>query len=283
MVDNEDELLRDLQVALSSVDRWLLRNHECGWVVNPDSQLADDDRLSDPFQLSHAIVSAIGIALDHAIALRTLVEGCRTCSPNGMNFLLNSYYSILRGVIENALRAVWLASPPTQAERVLRRLQLQADNVWNSENAAKAIRAPLPKARDVRVERIKEIARRAGVNSNGAVKRVSYSSIVRQAGAAISKLPIYQAQPGDRETEMADHVEALWRGCSGMAHGDIWAQLSLHDKHIVNQSANVATLKTTISTRAITTFTSEAFHMIDLAVHLFDQRNQPSTLPPSAN
>lgn len=214
--------------------------------------------------MSHAVASAIHVAVEHAESLRRLIEGCTTCNPNRLNFGLNSYYSLLRGALENAARAIWLLAPDTRPERVLRRLQLQADNIVNSEKAARAMGASMPRPLNVRLDRVREIAVRAGLDERLAVKRPGNLEIVRAAGRFLGE-----------DEDHADHTEAIWRSCSGAAHGDAWAGLSLHEREVRNSDGHVGTYEITASTHLLTTITSETFTLVTTAFRVFDLRNRP--------
>lgn len=261
--DKEQRNLRRLKRSLGEVDSWLARASRRDWAATvPGSPLAGDDKKADPFHVSHAVASAIHVAVDHADTLRRLIEGCGTCNPGQMTFGLNSYYSLLRGGLENAARAVWLLAPDSRPERILRRLRLQADNVWNSDKAARAMATTMTKPRETRLDRVREIAVRAGLDAQLAVKGTTNVEIIHAAGAYI----------GDDEGAL--HAEAIWRACSGAAHGDTWAGLSMHDKDIVSQAGNVATLQMTAATHLLTTITTETFTVINTAHRLFDLRNR---------
>ena len=75
--------------------------------------------------------------------------------------------------------------------------------------------------------------------------------------------------------DAAQHIEGLWRACSGAAHGDTWAWLSMHDKVTVARDGDVATLQMTAGTHLMTTITMETFTVIDAAHNLYTIRNQP--------
>lgn len=262
--EQEQRDLRVLKESLAAVDGWLTRGNTPDWAATtPGSPLAGDDKKADPFQLSHAVASAIRVAVDHADALRRLMEGCGICHPGQMNFGLNSYYSLLRGAMENAARVIWMLAPDGRPERILRRLNLQADNICNSDRVAQVMGATMSKPLEIRLDRVREIAVRAGLDAQLAVKRPKNVDVVQAAGAYIG---------GD---DAARHIEVLWRACSGAAHGDVWAGLSMHDKNVVNRDDNVATIHMTASTSLLTTVTSETFTVIETAYRLFDFRNRP--------
>jgi hypothetical protein len=263
--DQEQHDLRLLKKALDDVDGWLIRADLPRWAEPvPGSPLAGDDKKTDPFHLSHAVASAIHVAVDHAHSLQRLVKSCGTCAPEQMMFGLNSYYTLLRGALENAARAIWMLAPESRSERILRRLRLQADNVRNSDKAARAIGTTMPKPREARLDRVREIAVRCGLDVQVAVKHLNNVDIIHASGAYVG---------GSEDT--AAHTEALWRACSGAAHGDTWARLSMHDKTVVSESSDVATIRTTASTHLLTTITSETFVVINAAHQLLDVRRQP--------
>lgn len=263
--DQEQRDLHILQAALSQVDGWLASGDRPGWgTAEPGSPLDGDDRKADPFHVSHAVASAIHVAVDHADALRRVITGCDTCNPQQVTLGLNSNYSLLRGALENAARAVWLLAPSARSERVLRRLRLQASNVLSSDKAARAIGDTMHNARNDRLARIREIAARAGLDAQLAVKPPPSLAAIHTAGEYIS-----------RDEGAALHTEALWRACSGAAHGDTWAGLSLHDNDIVSRDGNVAILQITAATSLLTTITTETFVVIDAAHRLFGLRNRP--------
>lgn len=83
------------------------------------SSLAVDDAALNPFQLSHAVVSALSTAVDHMHALRSLIADAHVVYPCAT-------FTLLRAALENAATAVWLLTPPDHRDqRVLRRLRLR--------------------------------------------------------------------------------------------------------------------------------------------------------------
>ncbi len=247
---------------LSLVDQWLPRiEGERRMLVSAGSPLAGDDRWADPFQVSHAVSSALVVAVDHVHCLRRAVNGCADCAPNEVTLLLNSYYSLLRGAMENAARVVWLLAPEQRSERVLRRLRLQAGNVIQSDAVCEAGGFPRNKSKADRLKRVEEIAQRSGISAAAAVKPPTNREIVRAAGEFIAR--------------DAGHAEVVWRACSAAAHGDTWALLSLHDRQVSDQVNDVVTVQTTASTRVLTTMVVEALGVIKSAFVLRDVRNRP--------
>jgi hypothetical protein len=180
-----------------------------------------------------------------------------------VTLLLNSYYSLLRGAMENAARVVWMLAPDQRTERVLRRLRLrlQADNVMQSDGFCEAGGFSPNKPKADRLKRIKEIAVQAGVSPADAIKPIGNRQIIRAAGQHIADDPA--------------HAEVLWRACSAASHGDTWAALSLHERRIDSQDGDMVNMRTAASIRVLTTFVTETAAVITSAFVLCDRRNQP--------
>ncbi|MGH9250868.1 MAG: hypothetical protein ACRD0W_15285 [Acidimicrobiales bacterium] len=84
--------------------------------VQPGSSLAGDDRAAYPYQLSHGVDAAIGIAVDHLDAVRALIMDAMVMHPYAP-------FTITRAAIEAGSTAVWLLGPSSRRERVVRRCQ----------------------------------------------------------------------------------------------------------------------------------------------------------------
>jgi hypothetical protein len=259
--DEEQRQLRVLMRELSLMDGWVERVERGLLSVPAGSPLAGDDRRAAPFQVSHAVAAALVVAVDHVHCLRRSIDGCTDCRPHQLTFLLNSYYSLLRGAMENAARVVWLLAPEQRPERVLRRLRLQAGNVIQSDDLCEAGGFPRTKPKVERLQRVKDIAQQAGVSPSDAVQPAGKRAIIRAAGQYI----------GGNATQ----AEVLWRACSAAAHGDTWAALSLHERDVTAQVDQVLTVRTAASTHVLTTFVVETMAIIKTAFSLRDLRSQP--------
>lgn len=132
----------------------------------------------------------------------------------------------------------------------------------NSDLAASAMGTTPSSSRGVRLDRIRQIAERAGVDERCAVDRVKNMEVIHAAGAYIAE------DGGDI------HTEALWRACSGMAHGDAWAGFSLHDTDVVDRAGDVTTVQLTAGTEVLTKFVTETFAVLHVAFRLLDYRNR---------
>ena len=247
--------------SLIRVTDWVDRVGKGTLSASVGSPLAGDDRRSAPFHVSHAAAASLGVAVDHVHCLRRSIEGCVECNPHQVTLLLNSYYSLLRGAMENAARVVWMLAPDQRTERVLRRLRLQADNVMQSDGFCEAGGFPPNKPKADRLNRLKEIAVQAGVSPADAIKPVGNRQVIRAAGQHIADDPA--------------HAEVLWRACSAASHGDTWAALSLHERRIDSQDDDMVNLRTAASIRVLTTVVTETMAVITAAFALCDKRNQP--------
>ena len=137
--DTEQQHLRQLKQLFPIVDKLLARTdgRERALRPAPGTDLAEDDRLSAPYHVSHAVARAQMVSVDHLHALRRMTEDCSVCVPNGMTFQVTAHWALLRAALENACRAIWLLGPESRSERVLRALRLQADNIEKSDTACK--------------------------------------------------------------------------------------------------------------------------------------------------
>ncbi|WP_187234054.1 hypothetical protein [Actinomadura sp. HBU206391] len=199
-------------------------------------------------------------AVDHLHALRRMTMDCEVCHPNGMTFQITVHWTLLRAALENGSRAIWLLGPEDRSERVLRVLRLQADNVANSDAAAQKLPSGPTEPKAQRIARVKEIADRAGLSRGKAVAKVGYGEIVRYAG--------------DFVANEADHVEFLWRACSGAAHGDTWAILSLQDREPIDSANGITTMRLTVSVRGLSMVAQEVTALVEAGFGLFDYRDQ---------
>ncbi|GIF47530.1 hypothetical protein Afe04nite_20690 [Asanoa ferruginea] len=79
---------------------------------------------------------------------------------------------------------------------------------------------------------------------------------------------------GDFAVHDADRLEVLWRACSGAAHGDAWAVLSLQEKEASDPADGVVTIQLTASILALSLVTDEVVDLLEMAFGLLDHRDQ---------
>jgi hypothetical protein len=175
--------------------------------IDPGSALAGDDRRTDPHQVSHAAWHALTIAVDHLHCLQTAVNGCQAHDPGAVRLHIYAPFTLLRAGFENAATAVWLLSPAQRKERILRRLRLGAANVRHADAMGSLVGSPPKRTVDERLVELRRVAATCGVPERDAVKKPGHEEVVRAAGEAT-------ALGGDLAV-------VLWKGCSGLAHGDV--------------------------------------------------------------
>lgn len=262
-MDEDQRALQQLTRIFVMIDEFSSRTSSRDTILRaePGTVLALDDQQSNPFHGSHAAASALVVAVDHLQAIRRMTDGCPSCESTLMTFQVAAHWTLLRAALENACRAIWLLGPAERSERVLRALRVQADNVANSDAAAKLLNPNLVRPKGERIARVKGIASGAGLSPGKAVEPIRYAEIVGYAGNFIA--------------DLGDHVKFLWRACSGAAHGDAWAVLSLQERQALDIADGVSTQQLTVSIPALVLVASEVIEVVGMAFGLFDYRNQP--------
>ncbi|MBB2940470.1 hypothetical protein FB565_000174 [Actinoplanes lutulentus] len=261
---DEQQQLHKLVEELSRVPLWTQRTSAPPPVVSPPgSALAEDDKHTGPYRMSYAVRFALTIAVEHLAGLRSSITDCATCAPHQVNLFLNSSYSILRGALENASRALWLMAPDESTERVRRRLCMQTGNIKQSDKFAELSGRSHPAPKATRLARLQEIADQAGLTGQS-LSMPQYHEIVRAAGEAIAE-------------GQGAHFEKLWKFCSGAAHGDEWASYGLQERGEIVLRSDGISYQATASTAILTTVTTETAAVITCAFALYDARMNPSS------
>ena len=261
---DEQAELHELIKLLDHVRAWHQRTgvDPDASVVDPGSSLAGDDRHSDPYHVSHAVWHALVIAVDHLVCLHDAVVACRDHEPPTVRLHTYAPFTMLRASLENASTAVWLLAPNQRNERILRRLQLAAANVRHSDDTATLIGSPLPRTREVRLDELRRIARARRIPEQDAakLKYPGYEHILRAAGEVVFNDGVLSV--------------AMWKGCSGLAHGDIWATLSVLEREVRQHAfaANVFNARISAPTGHLVTMVLGAALMVERAFTLFDSR-----------
>jgi hypothetical protein len=176
--------------------------------VEAGSSLGLDDRDMGGYPASHVVAHAIGAAVDHALTLQAVCESGAITNA--------APWTLVRGILEPASLAVWMLKPP---KRVVR--QERAFRVWHADMGERgkweadiSRRPPRRQARSA-VERgtqIRELAQARGLSLKQINVHLSYADVVAEAGESVGR---------DR-----GRSTALWRECSGFAHGRTWPLLT---------------------------------------------------------
>lgn len=168
------------------------------------SQLARDDEGMAGYYVSHAVIGGFAAALDHAITLKHVVTRAGIVT-------YAAPWTLLRGVLEPASVAAWILTGNTRRVRRKRALQ-----VWHHDMTERGtweddighVAQPPAKHGKDRAKAIVDIAKRLELRPNQVTARLSHADCVANAGDAVGW--------------PRKHARALWRECSGFAHGRTW-------------------------------------------------------------
>jgi hypothetical protein len=263
MTPDEDQHLRALLELLKGATRHeaLTQETSGAWIAQPGSALASDDAASHPYWVSHGAWQALTIALDHVQCLRASLLNGYDDQHTSTRIFMNAQYSLIRGALENAARAVWCIGPEESLERITRRLQLVGAEIGDDLRVRELLKVPGTKTRLEQVNKLVGLLVAAGVpegDAVGAFKQLPrYKDIVRGAGA----LTGYGA----------DALEVSWKACSGLAHGDTAATLNFLDRETVESDGQVSLQRVTGSISLLALTAGAAVQMLDRGFHRFVQ------------
>ncbi|MBG0831618.1 hypothetical protein HS041_28205 [Planomonospora sp. ID67723] len=264
-VDPDDKDRRRLLKLLKEVPHWeeLVDATPHLWHVQPGSDLAGDDAKTAPYQSSSLARHALAVAVDHLGCLRASL--LREANPSEAVVYLHLFaqFTLVRAVIENAACAVWLLGPDDPLTRISRRLALQVKQVKNTDNLYTVLGHQHDKTLHEREEEVRDAGVRAGVPKEQVKKTLKapdYSVIVQEA-AAFTSLP-------------PDTAELAWRGCSGLAHGDMDATLFFTDQQaeITLPDPDMTMIRFTGSLGLLSMFTHIAMIMANRGLELYNER-----------
>lgn len=265
--DGEQIARMVLQQVFAQVEGWQKRTNEAPREVQPGSQLASDDAVTDYLQTSHVALGCLVGAVDHLYALRGLVETARMLSAHAS-------FTLVRGAHENAATAVWLLSPDDQVERVRRRLSLALQDSYNANEIQQLIMAepetegshegsgpnPVdPDAEDVHQKRRSDVCERAGrvgLALSDIPRFPGYEKVVAAAGAHLGNEVMHRL---------------VWKGCSGLAHGMQWSSMGLLEREEFEVDGQVVTVRLTTSWTTLASASRRAAEMIKEGFRLLDR------------
>ncbi|GAB3968893.1 hypothetical protein V1634_20305 [Plantactinospora veratri] len=261
--DRERPSFEDLLQILTQLDSWLDRLDPEGprSGVAAESDLGRDDQIADPFQLSFAARHSLSYAVDHLHMLRSTLRDAGVIH-------MYAPYSLVRGAMENGSAAVWMLAPDSQPKRLMRRLRLATLDIANGERVKDLIGVTGPRTLNERRDRVRQVARAAGLDPKEALRHVSYSEIVTAAGSHTSI--------GEKQARL------VWNMCSGVAHGDFWSTISVTDNvELPGAPEGIAHLHVTADVRKLALVTFFAAQMVQQAWRLFAQRSEPVAQSPA--
>ncbi|MFG3497931.1 hypothetical protein [Streptomyces sp. NPDC047928] len=233
------------------------------WQVQSGSALALDDARTAPFQVSHSARHALTVAVDHMHCLRTSLfsEGSEGVSARVHT---HAQYSLLRGVIENAARAVWLLAPDFRQLRIERRLALQAKEVKSSTRMHERLGVTPARSEVERLDELKGLLIASGTPTTAikqALSAPTYTDIVKCAG---------------EHTPLGETLaETVWSACSSLAHGDITGTLGVLPREIVAMEQSVSVVRITGGVETMHYMAFVAVAILDHGFMLYRRRSLP--------
>jgi hypothetical protein len=174
-----------------------------------DSPLARDDQGLEGHWVSLVIAHSIGAALDHVIAIRSVVQKAGEVT-------IASPWTLVRGVLEPASVAMWVSSPDARNMRRARALRVwnydySERNKWEQDREYKPT-PPAKSGRD-RAKMILATAKELGMKPTSVSTDLNFCDTVGDAAVSV----------GWRRRE----AQARWREASAFAHGRTWPLLNL--------------------------------------------------------
>jgi hypothetical protein len=123
--------------------------------VQPNSQLAADDAVSSPHNVSHAARWCLNAGVDHLHALKSLaVDAGRIHS--------SASYGLVRGALENFGAGFWILHPTERSVRVEHGLRWWMKNAADEDKATSDLALPNYKPLKTKLNRITELGLAAG-------------------------------------------------------------------------------------------------------------------------
>lgn len=220
--------------------------------VSPGSSLFGDDRVSNPYQVSHAVRMCLFAGVDHLHAAKLLLLDAQVLH-------VAAPFSILRGSLENLSAAFWILHPRRRNERVERALRWHAKNFLEQHTALEPLSLSTEAERDAKLAKLSTIATRLGISTEKVRSGYWSTTAVKYA------------------EEHAQRSEPLlsWRFCSGFAHGRPWAYLGISEREqFETTDPDVLNLKLTSDLSRLLVPALTAFRLLVDVVELQQQRSQ---------
>ncbi|OLR92562.1 hypothetical protein [Actinokineospora bangkokensis] len=270
--DARDVALARLSKSFALVEAWQKRIHAQQPPPEPGSSLAGDDKATDPYNLSHAVVEVLLSAVDHLETLRLVVQEQQTLPARGG-------FTLVRAVLENAAVAVWLLAPASRDERVFRLLRWEWADAEDSDSAlllmaematdptrSAEVRQNAADQRDKRKQSLQKLAQDRHLSQNQVsqvcARPVKWADILKGAGDAARELT------GDR-------AKWAWMICSGLAHSRRWAVIGFLKYEVTpGPTADLHHLKVSADEERLAIMVNIAVLMLAEAWRLFDERRR---------
>ena len=221
------------------------------FAVQPGSSLSGDDRVSNPFHVSHVVRQCLVAGVDHLHAVKALVVDQRVLH-------VAAPASLARGALENFAAGYWVLGPVNRDTRVERALRWHATNVVDDMRFRAALGEDTADLKVRRIDRIRDVATARNLET-GVTKGYRISEVVRFADEQLADLALGVYLP--------------WQVCSGMAHGRPWAYLgSLNREESDSDEVGVANVRLTNDVGRALYPTLAAFQLMESLLRLMEQR-----------
>ncbi len=243
-----------------------LNEPERSFVGEGNSALQGDDAATPYEPVSDLVASHFAVAMDQLHAVKLAVESGREAGQ--LNILPMSMYTLIRSAFETIGTAIWLLSPPSRDERVLRALQLTYDH----RQSVRTVAAELGDSEDPGFDRMAsrmEQLRDARPGLRGRSLRLK--TVTQRLDAIPSRLPDLFMPP-----------LTLWRMSSGLAHGNnAMIRFVLEHEQVTDFRNGRGQFRLTSSVGVLALFYMSALQMVDGLLALHALRNRAPTRPPS--
>ena len=260
---DEDQQLRSIFRALGVVDEWESLTGGSvpsgKWRIEPGSDLAEDDQQSHPYEVSHAAWAALSAGVSHLACLRDSLFA--QTGPASFQARLHTHgqFTLVRGALENASRAVWLLEPDDRKVRLLRRFQQEWAEARQLDEVAREMGKPT-KGKAERLAKLSPLAQNANIDPDLIKKGPDYTTIVRAAGRHPRSGPAVAV--------------VLWKACSSLAHGEVRGQINYLTKEVLGESApGVALTKVTGNVLLLNTGVLVSMGITKTALDLYAKRS----------
>jgi len=258
---DDDQQLRRLGDALQIVREWESLTGGPAWLEQsvPSSDLAEDDRRTYPYGVSHAARAAILAGVSHLGCLRDSLFEWKGSNQVEARIHIYGPFALVRGALENASRAVWMLEPDDRDQRVLRRLQLEWAE-WSQQAAVcKAMGVPVPRSNEDQFRKLTAIIQATAIDPSAIKSGAGYTTMVKAAGEHLDTGSTRQL--------------VIWKTCSALAHGDFRGTLAYTAREVLAEhSPGIALASVTGNVALLTAGSLDAIKTIKVALRLYGKR-----------
>jgi hypothetical protein len=220
----DDAVFRTVSQAIAQLDQ--LREFFAGYSISPHTSLAADDTATPDERLSEQVLAACSIAFDNLGGVSALFESPRVPSLAG--------FALLRGALEAVGMGLWLLSPASRDQRILRSLQTAYESVMDEAGLNAAVeglpfREPAPDdPKRLRLESLRD--------SRSSIFGKSLKPPTMSHRLA-SVQHFYEISPHFQDSGNQPLL-LLWKYTSGIAHGRRYAVAAVFEYQVAQAAGN---------------------------------------------